>query len=134
MCKTPMSKTYSQESSEAFLNFSKSALCKTKKKTKKKNSPACFNRLLWKELQRKDLVLFDVWKEKHVGTLPLLLHMDFHYKIACKNSWKTVLSQVLLTSHCKRCRNYALRFHCYTLFWLNSVQILNRVEGKLFSP
>jgi len=42
MCKTPMSKTYSQESSEAFLNFSKSALCKTKKKNKKKELTSMF--------------------------------------------------------------------------------------------
>jgi len=38
-----------------------------------KNSPTCFNRQLWKELQRKDLVSFGFSKEKLVGTLPLLL-------------------------------------------------------------
>jgi len=48
-----MSKTFSQESSEAFLNFTKSALRRTKKK-----SAACFKRLLWKEIRRKDLILF----------------------------------------------------------------------------
>jgi len=63
--------------------------------TQKKNSPACFNRLLWKLLRRKDLVLFGFSYEKVVGTLPLF-NMGFHNKTACKNSWKTVLSKVLL--------------------------------------
>jgi len=38
-----MSKTFPQESSEAFFNFKQSALRRTKK-----NSPACFSRVLWK--------------------------------------------------------------------------------------
>jgi len=83
----------------------------------KKTSPTCFNRLLWKELRRKDLVLFGFSKEKLVGTLPLLWNMGFHNKTACKNILKIVLSKILLTSRCKRCRNYVLRFHCYTHFY-----------------
>jgi len=54
-----MSKTFPQESSEAFLNFKKSSLRRTKK-----NSPACFNRVLWKALRRKDIVLFGFSKKK----------------------------------------------------------------------
>ena len=62
----------------------------------------------------KDLVLFGFSKEKLVGTLPLLLNMGFHNKTVCKISWNIVLGKVLLTSRCKRCRNYALQFHWYT--------------------
>jgi len=40
-----MSKTFPQESSEAFLNLKKSASRRTRK-----TSPACFNRVLWKVL------------------------------------------------------------------------------------
>jgi len=43
-----LNKTFPQESSEAFLNLKKSALLRTKK-----NSPTCFNRVLWKALRRK---------------------------------------------------------------------------------
>jgi len=46
-----MSKGFSQESSEAFLNFTKSAL-------RRKKLTSVFARLLWQELRRKDLVLF----------------------------------------------------------------------------
>jgi len=109
-----MSKTFSQESSEAFLIFTKSAL------RRKKNLPACFNRLLWKELRWKDPVLFGFSKKKLVGTLPFLLNMGFHYKTSSKNSWKIVLSKVLLMSRCKCGRSYALRFHWYThcFYWI----------------
>jgi len=48
-----MSKTSPQESSEAFLNLKKSALPRTKK-----TSPACFTRVLWKSLRKKDMVSF----------------------------------------------------------------------------
>jgi len=44
-----MSKTFPQESSEAFLNLKNSALRRTKKTT----SAACFNRVLWKALRKK---------------------------------------------------------------------------------
>jgi len=43
-----MSKTFPQESFEAFLNLKKTALPRTKK-----TSPACFNRVLWKALRKK---------------------------------------------------------------------------------
>jgi len=43
-----MSKTFPQESFEAFLNLENSALRRTKK-----TSPACFNRVLWKALRKK---------------------------------------------------------------------------------
>ena len=100
-------KTFSQENPEAFLNFF--AITQNKK-----TSPACFNILLWKELRRKDLVLFGFSKDKLVGTLSLLFNMGFRIKTACKNSWKIALSKVLLTSRCKHCRNYTLWFHWCT--------------------
>jgi len=50
--------------------------------------------LLWKELRRKDLVLFGFSKKKLVGSLPRILNLGFHNKPACKNSWKLVLSKV----------------------------------------
>jgi len=43
-----MSKTFPQESSEAFLKIKTSALPRTKK-----TSPACFNRVLWNALRKK---------------------------------------------------------------------------------
>jgi len=64
-----MNKTFPQESSEAFLNLEKSALRRTSK-----TSPACFNRVLWKALRKKDMVLFDFSKKRLFGTLPPLLN------------------------------------------------------------
>jgi len=43
-----MSKTFPQESSEAFFNLKKSALRRTRK-----TSPVCFNRVLWEALRKK---------------------------------------------------------------------------------
>jgi len=63
--KTLMSKTFPEESSEAFLNLKKSALRRTKK-----TSPACFNRVLWKALRKKNMVLFGFSKQKLFSTLP----------------------------------------------------------------
>jgi len=73
-----MSKTFPQESSETFLKLKKSALRRTKK-----TSPACFNRVLWKALQKKDMVSFGFSKKKLFGTLPPLLnkHMGFITKL-----------------------------------------------------
>jgi len=52
-----MSKTF-PESSEEFLNLKKSALRRTKK-----TSPACFNRVLWKALRKKDGFIWLLKKE-----------------------------------------------------------------------
>jgi len=60
-----MSKTFPQESSEAFLNLKRSALPRTKK-----TSPACFDRVVWKALRQKDIVSFGFLKKKLFGTLP----------------------------------------------------------------
>jgi len=54
-----MSKTFPQESSEAFLELKK--VCITHNK---KNSPACFNSVLWEVLRKKDMVLFGFSKNK----------------------------------------------------------------------
>jgi len=64
-----MSKTFPQESSEAFLNFENSALRRTKK-----TSLACFTRVLCKAFRKKDMVLFGFSKKKLYGTLPPLLN------------------------------------------------------------
>jgi len=76
-----MIKTFPQESSEAFLNLKKSASRRTKK-----TSPACFNRVLWKALRKKDMVLFGFTKKKLFGTLPPLLNkaMGFITKLLVK--------------------------------------------------
>jgi len=55
-----MSKTFSQKSSEAFLNLENSALCRTKKKT----APACFNRVFWKALRKKQCFIWLLKNEK----------------------------------------------------------------------
>ena len=70
--KTLMSKTFPQESSEAFFKLKKSALRRTKNTTK--TSPACSNRVLWKALRKKYMVLFGFSKKKLFGTLPPLLN------------------------------------------------------------
>jgi len=54
-----MSKTFPQESSEAFMSLKKSALRRTRK-----TSPACFNRVLWKALRKNYMVLFCFSKKK----------------------------------------------------------------------
>jgi len=51
--------------------FELKKLCITQNK---KNSPACFNRVLWKVLRKKDIILFGLSKKKLFGTLPLLLN------------------------------------------------------------
>jgi len=43
-----MTKTFPQESSEAFLKLKKSALRRTKK-----TSPTCSNRVLWKHFEKR---------------------------------------------------------------------------------
>jgi len=53
-----MSKTFPQESSEAFFELKKVCI-----KQNKKTSPACFNRELWKVLQKQDIVLFGFSKK-----------------------------------------------------------------------
>jgi len=70
-----MSKTFYQENSVAFLNYTKSALCRTKK-TRQRVLTVCFE----KNFEEKTSF---VWL---VDTLPLLLNMGFHNKTACKNS------------------------------------------------
>jgi len=64
-----MSKTFPQKSSEAFLNFKKPELRRTKKTSK-----ACFNRVLWKALRKKDMVMFGFTIKKLFGTLSPLLN------------------------------------------------------------
>ena len=48
-----------------------------------KTLSACFNRVLWIALRKKDIVLFDFSKKKLFGTLPPLLikPMDFITKL-----------------------------------------------------
>jgi len=67
-----MSKTFSQE----FRGISE--FCKVSI-TQKKNSSACFNCLLWKELRRKSLVLFGYWlvKKKLIGISPTSYEFGF---------------------------------------------------------
>jgi len=60
-----MSKTFPQENSEAFLEL-KSLHYAEQKQT----SPVCFNRVLWKALRKKYMVLFGFSKQKLFGTLP----------------------------------------------------------------
>ena len=87
--KTLMSKTFPQESSEAFFNL-KSALPRTK------TSPACFTRVLWKALRKKDMVSFGFPKKKLFGTLPPILNKPKGFITNYwKNSSKIVLSKVL---------------------------------------
>jgi len=57
-----MSKTFPQESSEAFLNLKKSALCRTTK-----TSPAYFNRVLWKVLRKKDIIYLATQKRNFLA-------------------------------------------------------------------
>ena len=66
--KTLMSKTFPQESSEAFFNLKKSALPRTKK-----NFTSAF-RVLWKALRKKYMVSFGFSKKKLFGTLPPVLN------------------------------------------------------------
>jgi len=76
-----MSKTFSQESSEAFLNFAKSALRRTKK-THQRVLTDSFE----KNFEEKTSFHLASEKKKLFGTLPLILNMDFCDKSACKNS------------------------------------------------
>jgi len=105
-----MSKTFPQQSSEAFLNLKKSALRRTKK-----ISPACFNRVLLKALRKKDMALFGFSKKKLFRTLPPLFNKPLGFITKLDNSSKVVLNKVL--PNC-RCRDYALRFHwCMHIFY-----------------
>jgi len=126
--KTLMSKTFPQESSEAFFNLKKSALSKTKK-----TSPARFNRVLWKAL-RKNTCFFRKNKKKHFEKIQKI-HLVFQKRnflalphlfwislwVSLQNSWKNsskvVFCKVLPAS---RCRDYALRFHwcMYIFYWI----------------
>jgi len=69
-----MSKTFLQESSEAFCELKKSALRWTKKLHQR-----VLTGVLWKALWKKDMVLFGFSKQKVFGALPPLLnkHIGF---------------------------------------------------------
>jgi len=113
--KTLMSKTFPQESSEAFLNLKSLHWAE-----QKKNSPAFFNRVLWKALRKKDIVSFGFSKKEPFGTLPPLLNkpMGFMTKPLEKTVHRQCLAKYSQTLVAK-----ILRFGfigTYT-FFLNSV-------------
>jgi len=71
-----MSKTFSEVSSEAFLNFTKSVFRRTKKNHQRVLTD-CFE----KNFEENTYLASQL-----VGTFQLLLNMGFHNKTACKNS------------------------------------------------
>ena len=92
MYKTLMSKTFPQESSEAFLNLQKSAICRTRK-----TSPACFNIVLWKVLRNKTWLFYLAEYEHSIQITDKLTAIIYTQKLDLTYN----LADQLYTTHTK---------------------------------